>query len=120
MNDEKLKILEMVKEGTISADEGLKLLEALGDEAVTEKIDVKKKSKWIRVKVIEDGTPKVNVNIPISLAKIGLKIAEKYSNDAKELEKIDFDDIFEMIKQGAEGKIVEIEDGNTLVEIYVD
>ncbi len=120
MNDEKMKILEMVKDGTISTEEGLKLLEALGEEPTEGKIDINKKTKWIRVKVIENGTNKVNVNIPISLAKIGLKIAEKYSADAKELEKIDFDDIFEMVKQGAEGKLVEIEDGNTLVEVYVD
>ncbi len=120
MNDEKMKILEMVKDGTISTDEGLKLLEALGGDTTDDNFDIKKKSKWIKVKVIEDGVNKVNVNIPISLAKIGLKIAEKYSNDTKELEKIDFDEIFEMVKQGAEGKLVEVEDGNTLVEIFVD
>jgi len=119
MNDEKMRILSMIENGTITSDEGLKLIEAI--DSKKEEIALKKsEGKWIRVKVIDGDDTKVNVNIPLALAKAGMNIGKKYATDAEGLENIDFDEIIRLIEEGAEGKIVEVEDGNTLVEVFVE
>ncbi len=124
LKEEKMEILKMVSEGKISHDEGLELLDALESP----KINLEKKSlegKWLRIKVNEkDGATKVNVNLPLALIEVGLKIGSKFSDDLDNevLKGIDFDEILEMIKNGASGKILEVEESeeNTKIEIYVD
>jgi len=120
VKEEKLQILKMVEEGKITADEGVELLSAL--EERKEPIDIKN-AKWLRVRVNgRDGKQKVNVNIPISLIDIGLKIGTKYHGDLKEqLGGIDLEEIIKSVKDGAEGKLVEVEDENgDRVEVFVE
>lgn len=123
MRDERMQILEMVEEGKINTSEAMELLDALeGDQ---EEITPKKEAKWlkIRVKTLDDN-PKVNVNIPISMVEVGLKLAKKYDPKLEEsgLDQIDLDEILEAVKNGAEGKIVDVEDEETQtrVKIYVE
>lgn len=117
--EEKMKILKMIEEGVITSEEGLKLIEAIEDDK--EPVRVKKKEgKWIKVKVNDGSDTKVNVNIPVALAKLGINIASKYGAGIDEMKNIDFDEIIRLIEEGAEGKIVEVEDGNTVVEVYVE
>ena len=71
-----------------------------------------------------DDEPKVNVNIPISLVDVGLKLAKRYDPKLKEsgLDKIDLDEILEAVKNGAEGKIVDVvdEEEQTKIKVYVE
>mgnify|MGYP001119872519 CR=1 FL=1 len=73
--EEKLRILKMVAEGKVTAEEGLELLNGITD--MEEKI---KPSKWLKVKVWEgkdvdtSSKPKVNVSLPIGLAKMVLQM----------------------------------------------
>jgi SHOCT-like domain len=123
IRDERMQILEMVEEGKINTSEAMELLNALeGDQ---EEITPKNKAKWlkIRVKTLDDN-PKVNVNIPLSLVSVGLKLAKKFDPKLEEsgLDQIDLDEIIEAVKNGAEGKIVDVEDeeNHTRVKIYVE
>ena len=72
---------------------------------------------------MEDKT-KVKVNIPLSLVNVGLKLGCAYAPQLKEsgLDKIDFDEIIEAVKNGAEGRVVDVEDedSQTKVEVYVE
>lgn len=119
--EEKLQILKMIEEGKISSSEGIELLNALENKG----IEIgNKPTKWIKIKVFDpNDKTKVNVNIPIALVDVGLKFATKVSPDLKEssVQEIDFQEIAEAIKNGAEGKIVDIEseDGER-VEIVVE
>lgn len=122
--NEKLKILEMVEKGKITAEEGGKLLEAIETKKeVITNLDKIHSAKWLRVKVydVEDKI-KVNVNIPLALVETGIKIGMAYDKDLKEhLRDIDFDEIIKAVKEGAEGKIVDIEtDKGEKIEIYVE
>lgn len=126
MREEQLKILKMIEEGTITAEEGNKLLFTI--EECKGKIDVEKtgsSAKWLRIKVISNekgGKNKVNVNVPIALVETGLKIGKSFDKDLEEsMKDIDIQEILELIKSGAEGKIVEVEteEGDT-VEVYVE
>ena len=123
IKDERMQILEMVEEGKISPSEAKELLDALegGQEEITPKTD----AKWLKIRVrTMDDNPKVNVNIPISLVDVGLKLAKKFDPKMEEagLDKIDLDEIIEAVKSGAEGKIVDVEDeeNQTKVRIYVE
>lgn len=71
--DEKLKILKMLEEGKITSEEAAKLLETI--EGKLQKIEGK--ARWLKVKVLEGGTQKVNIKVPLSLIKIAAKIGGK-------------------------------------------
>jgi len=120
-----MQILNMVAEGKISAEEGAKLLSALEPERkkgqATISMTAPSKPRWFRVRVtdLETGKNKVNVNLPMSLVDVGTRMGARF---APELEDVDFEDIIEQIKSGAQGKIIEVEDseGGERVEIYVE
>lgn len=111
--EEKKQILEMLTSGKITQDQALELLAALeeGTEESIKTPSTEKKFLRIRVQDKRGDGDKVNVNIPLGLVKVGLKLASKYADDEdlKALEKIDFDEVLEMIEQGAEGKLVEVD-----------
>lgn len=77
MNQEKQKILDMIEKETISAAEGARLLECLGETAEKEQEQVQQtarrmKGKKLKVEVngTEDGNPiRVNVSVPLVLAR---------------------------------------------------
>lgn len=122
--DERIQILGMVEEGKITASEGMELLNALDEN--NEEIVPKKDAKWlkVRVKTMDEDKTKVNVNIPISLVDVGLKLAKNYDPKLKDsgLDKINIDEIVEAVKNGAEGMIVDVEDeeSQTHVQVYVE
>ena len=125
MSEEKRIILEMVKEGKISVEEAEQLLDKASpgesvDNAGTKKPDSK---KFIRVRVTEEDKVKANIKIPIGLAKVGLKLVPKeklYVNG----EQINIDQILEMIKEGTEGEVVNIDavdkGKNYKINIFID
>lgn len=123
MREEKMMILSMLEEGKITKEEAINLLETL--EENTEKNNAKNsKAKWIRIRVFDsEENTKVNVNLPISLLDAGMKIANKFSPDLKVsgLGEEDLKEIIEEIKNGAEGKIIDVEEENgQKVEIIVE
>ncbi|BDZ69099.1 SHOCT-like domain-containing protein [Methanobacterium ferruginis] len=123
VKDERMQILEMVEEGKISPSEATELLDAL--EGEPEEITPKTNAKWLKIRVkTMDDNPKVNVNIPLSLVDVGLKLAKKFDPKMEEagLDQIDLDEVIEAVKNGAEGKIVDVEDeeNQTRVKIYVE
>jgi hypothetical protein len=123
--EERMQILKMVAEGTITAEEGAKLLAVLEPEKKAPQVHMMasgpSEPRWFRVRVtdLETGRNKVNVNLPMSLVDVGTRMGARF---APELEDLDFHDIIEQVKSGAQGKIVEVEDleGGERVEIYVE
>jgi hypothetical protein len=124
-SDERLKILKMVEQGMISAEDGARLLEALGS-AEQARIAPPNDSgagspRWFRVRVtdLSSGKHKVNVNIPMGLVNVGLKMGARF---APEMEGIDIERLTQLIRSGATGKLVEVEDveDGERVEIFVE
>jgi len=126
MREEKLQILKMIEEGKITSEEGIQLLNALDEGEPPKEAPTKtalKGAKWLKVRVFEkNGKSKVNVNIPVALIDIGLKISSKYHSDLEEqLGGIDLNEIIDAVKNGAEGKLVEVEEENgDRVEVFVE
>ena len=125
--EEKIKILKMIEEGKITSAEGEKLLAAMEEKSTNlEKKKIDGGAKWLKIRVLEekeDGkNTKVNINVPIAIVETGLKIGQGFDDKLDSaLKGVDFNDIMEMIKSGAEGKIVDIEtDEGETVEIFIE
>ncbi len=125
--EERMKILKMIQEGKISADEGAQLLKALGasDKKVSPRPQRKPRSgsaRWLRVRVSDTrhGKSKVNVNLPLSLIDAGLNIAGQFVPD------VEMDDlataITDAIEEGLVGKIVDVVDDedNEHIEVFIE
>lgn len=120
--EERLQILTMVQNGTITAAEGAKLLGALEEAPVREvNSDDKSPARWFRVRVTDlaTGRSKVNVNIPIGLVNVGLRMGAKF---APEMSGMNMDEVIAAIKSGTRGKVIDVEDAEDgeHVEIYVE
>lgn len=122
MND-KLRILEMIENKTITAAEGAELLKALDQNEDKAIIRPKKDAfKMFKIKVLSADGDKVNVQIPIEFAKVALSSGKGFMKmDQIEGLDLDIEQILEMIDTGMLGKIVDIEsaDGD-IVEIIIE
>ncbi|MCG3140468.1 MAG: hypothetical protein HDKAJFGB_01534 [Anaerolineae bacterium] len=123
--EERIQILKMIENRQISAEEGARLLAALDDKPAPDLAPPPSPStrgRWLRVRVtdLKSGKRKVNVNIPLSLVDIGLKMGAKFSPAG--LEGLNMNQIIAAVKAGDTGKIVDVEDeqDGEHVEIYVE
>jgi hypothetical protein len=123
-NEERIKILRMIDEGKITAEEGARLLSTLSESRNKGQQQRKPSqrtyggARWLRIRVTDmmTGKAKATVNLPLGLVDAGLNIASKYAPD------IAFDELVDAINQGAEGKIIDVydeEDGEH-VEIFIE
>jgi hypothetical protein len=80
-----------------------------------------KMARLLRVRVVEDGHPTVNVKVPIGVAKWGMKMAQAFSPEMKDAN-LDWESITAIIQEGGQGKIVEVEDevDHKTVEVWVE
>ncbi len=122
-----MQILKMIESKKITAEEGAKLLGALGDKDHSVDGDTPQPSpsttgKWFRVRVtdLRTGRRKVNVNIPLGLVDVGLKMGAKFAPAG--LEGLDLNQIMIALKNGNQGKVIDAEDeeGGEHVEVFIE
>lgn len=119
--EERMKILKMIEEGKVSAEEGAKLLSAVTSANRPSGSLSASGAKWLRVRVteIDTGRSKATVQIPINLLDAGMKIGAHF---APEIDGVNMDQLMEALRSGVTGKIIDVtddEDGEH-VEIYVE
>ncbi len=124
-SEERMKILKMIEEGKISADEGSKLLAALSGArkapTPSRPSGMGGSARWLRIRVtdVRTGRSKASVQIPLALVDAGMKIGAHF---APEVEGVDMSNVMDSIRMGVTGKIIDVvdeEDGEH-VEIYVE
>ncbi|HOA23681.1 MAG TPA: hypothetical protein PK801_12695 [Aggregatilineales bacterium] len=121
--EERIKILNMIAEGKISAEEGAQLLKALQNASSKAQATARAadEPRYLRVRVTSIGTGQVkaNINIPMSLINVGLRMGARFAPD---LEGLDFEEVMEAIRHGQRGKIIDVEDeeDGERVEIFVE
>ena len=125
-SEERMKILKMIEEGKISADEGSKLLSALSESRRGVPTPPRPPGmggtpRWLRIRVTDTrtGRSKASVQIPLALVDAGMKIGAHF---APEVEGVDMTNVMEALRMGVTGKIIDVtdeEDGEH-VEIYVE
>jgi hypothetical protein len=105
-NDDRLRILKMLEEKKISADEAARLLDAM------KTADDDHKNRFLKVRVwkADSDKAKVNVTLPLSIVKWGLKMAPEHAKAKIADADIDLRVVQEALEKGMTGKIVEVED----------
>src|SRR5512134_283935 len=121
-SEERMKILKMIEEGKLSAEEGTKLLSALSGPRVPPRapgMPGTPRGLRIRVTDVRTGRSKASVQIPLALVDAGMKIGAHF---APEVEGVNMSNVMEAVRTGMTGKIIDVtdeEDGEH-VEIYVE
>jgi hypothetical protein len=121
--EERMRILKMIEEKQISAADGAKLLEALQSNPANGEggAGAPGRARWLRVRVTDrnSGRSKVNVNIPIGLMEVGLKMGARFAPD---MQNMDISAIQTAIREGMQGKILEVDDDEDgeHVEVFVE
>jgi len=123
-SEERLKILEMLEAGKITAEEAATLLRAIGSgggRATPAASAPAGERKFLRIQVTDmtSGKAKVNVTVPMGLVGAGLRMAKRF---APEFEGFDMQELEELLASGAGGKLIEVMDekDNERVEVYVE
>ena len=119
MNEERMRILKMLEEEKISVEEATKLIEAVEAPQETE-IAPQGKPKWLRVRVQDGEDEKVSVNLPLSLARVALKFIPQQARGRIEEQGIDIDAILNEVTETKIGKLVEVQDGDEHVEVWIE
>lgn len=137
--DEKLRILKMVEEGKISAEQAVSLLEAMGgpEESAgqeslpaTELPDVLNtqnaayEDKLLRIVVDTTTGDKVNVQLPVKIIRQLLKLTGKLPIQMEGMESIDMEalisSILECLDNESLGNIVDVADADgTTVRVFI-
>jgi hypothetical protein len=121
-SDERIKILKMLEEGKISAEEAARLLKTLS-QFKTDRPSHKTKQdpRWLRIRVtdIERNKTSVNVNLPVELVNVGLRLGARF---VPEVEGVELEELYQALREGLTGKIVDVidEEEGQRVEIYVE
>ncbi|UCF97463.1 MAG: hypothetical protein JSV89_20170 [Spirochaetaceae bacterium] len=122
ISSEKMKILEMLQEGTIKADEAAKLLDAL--EESDEQRTPSEPGKVLKIKVSDKntGAVKVNMGLPLGFARFLKDLIPASERARIESQGVDLDAVFTSLDSGAKGKLVDVEDvrDGHLIEIWIE
>jgi hypothetical protein len=126
--EERLKILKMIQDGRITAEEGAKLLKALtaSSQKPKKRASIRTSAgaaRWLRVRVTDmaSGKSKVNVNLPLKLVDAGLNIAAQFAPEDIEVAGL-MDAVNEAIEDNLIGKIVDVVDGEDgeHIEVFIE
>ncbi len=121
--EEKLKILQMLEDDKITAEDAATLLRALEGKRAASGVASSagdRRVLHVRVSDLTSGADKVNVTIPMGLVSVGLRMAARFAPEG--FEEIDTQALEEAITSGLVGKLVEVtdaEDGER-IEVYVE
>jgi hypothetical protein len=129
MKEEIARVLTMVQEGKIDADQGAELIQVLKEkeEAGSKPLDnpTKYLDKTLKVRVVSAENDNVTVNLPIKLVKVvlmaGHSIAASIPESEKYVKDIDINLILEAIENELDGQIVDIKSANgDTVSVIID
>lgn len=123
-SEERLSILKMIEEGKISAAEGAELLRTLAKSDQGQGDETARGAgspRWFRVRVTDmaTGHNKINVNIPMGLVQVGVRMGARF---APEVEGVEYEEIMKAIRSGQQGKILDVQndEASERVEIFVE
>ncbi len=116
--EERMKVLRMLEDGTITPEEAARLLKAL-HSGKSPKPGGEGRYLLIHVTDLATGEGQVNVRVPLGLVTAGMRVAERYASD---VQGFDAEMLERMVESGAEGKLLDVtdEEQKQRVEVYVE
>lgn len=124
-SEERLKILNLVQQGKITPQEGIRLLEALDKSQPPQPFFPRPFSsggpRWLRVRITDTATGKtrVNVRLPVTVLNAGVKMGARFS---PELGREQMSEILNAVQAGEIGQVLDVyndEDGEH-VEVLLE
>jgi hypothetical protein len=128
--DERMKVLKMIEDCRITAEEGAELLEALDARpsqpsihAPFEPLPVTepRTARWFRVVItdLNTGKKRVDLRLPVSLLNAGVKMGARF---APQVEGLDSEKLMAQLRSGEMGKVFEMvkEEAAEHVEVFLE
>lgn len=124
-SEERMKILTMIENGKISAAEGAELLKSMRDpdQNATATEEQGYEPKRLRLRVIDqNGEKRININLPIGLVKVGLKMGAKLGTSVEGISEQELlTAIRQAVHEGTKGTIATIDTRNgEVLEVIVE
>jgi len=127
-SEERLRILKMVQDGKISAEEGIQLMDVLsesrrenGRQKPQVQAPIRRGSRFFRVRVTDrsSGKIKVDIRLPINVVRAGSKLGARFS---PEMTGLDMDQVMEYVESGATGRIFDLthDSDQELIEVFIE
>ena len=123
-SEERMKILKMISDGKITAEEGSQLISTLSQRSEKGTKSAKRtlSGQMLRVRVTDmsTGKAKVNVNVPMKLVDAGLNIAAQFTPEMENAQMMEA--VKEALAENLSGKIVDVidEEDREHVEIFIE
>ena len=107
MGNEQDRVLKLLEEKKITAEEAARLLDAIGRSDSGER-----RNRFLKIRVFDRNSQqaKVNVTLPIGLVKWGMNFVPESAKAKIEEQEIDMKLISEALEKGITGKIVDVDD----------
>ncbi len=124
--EERMKILKMIQDGKLTAQEGAELFEDLDPHPTRPGQPPQppiplREPRWFRVVITDTATGKtrVNVRLPLSLVSAGLKMGARFS---PQVEGMDPEKLVGFLRSGETGKVIDVYDSEDSehVEVYIE
>lgn len=121
MQNERFMILQMVQDGTISADEGSRLLETVDrlerSKPVHEPPAPPKGARTVHIVITNSkGDKEIDLNLPLALVDMGLNVISKVAGDRI----AEVPNIRKIAESGFTGKLLDINQGSDRIEITLE
>lgn len=120
-SEERLKILQMVEDGKLTAEEASKLLKVLDKQDRQQGGAQTGPARWFRVRIteVDQQKPSLDINLPINMVNVGLKMGARL---IPELEGLELQELKEALSQGVTGKIFDAldEEDGSHVEVFIE
>lgn len=126
VENEKLSILKMVASGRLTAEEGLRLLEALGPPKRQEDEGGARPARRLRVTVTELGTGRrrAQANLPMPLVDLALRFVARSAGSFVNVagHRVDADTLLEAVHDGTPGRVLDLVDDreNVKLEVFLE
>lgn len=118
---ERFMILQMIQDGTISTDDGARLLEAMDRAERTQPIPEPpappKGPRTVHIVITNSkGEQEIDLNLPLALVDMGLNVASKFAGDKL----AEVPNIRKIAESGFTGKLLDINHGSDRIEISLE
>jgi hypothetical protein len=129
MKEELRRILNLVEQKIITAEQAAELLEAMGIEEEKPSHDAPPPKRTLRIMVNSASGDTVNLKLPESVLRsgfhIGQKIARTSGSESEAMNGVDWDDLIktanQMIDEGTTGELMNINSANgDQVKIWIE
>ena len=129
-SEERMKILNLVEQGKVTPEEGVRLIQAL-ERAQSAQVSTTRSAsraapstpapRWLRIRVTDTlhGKVRVNIRLPVTVLNTGMKLGARFS---PELGQTEIDLIQTAIRSGTTGTVVDVvdDDDHEHVEVFLE